>query len=272
MSAMKEFIMRDADVIIVGGGIMGCSTAWQLGKAGKKVLVIERRDVCAGAAGATDGVVGYHTKQPGPQMDLAVESIAMFEQVEKELGPQIEFSFSAGGMQPAENEDEYRLLSEIAEKQSASGIDVHMISAEEACTLEPQLARDIAGALYCPTSGKVNPLHLTMAYEQAAKKLGAIFLTNTAVTGFLTENGQVKGVVTEKGSYYADTVVDAGGAWAGKIAALAGLDYPIKPRKGQLAITEPVGFFMNDIHVEERPVIEFGLVAAVGDDVFFDAG
>lgn len=237
--------MRDADVIIVGGGIMGCSIAWQLGKRGKKVLILEKNDVAAGSAGATDGVVGYHTKQPGPQLDLAVQSIQMFNDIQKELGDEIEFDFSAGGLQPAEDQLQYDLLNEIATRQRESGIDIHMISAEEACSLEPQLAEDIAGALYCPTSGKINPLNLTMAYARAAKKEGAVIQTETNVTGFIIEDGQVKGVHTDKGDYYSDVIVNAAGSWAGKIGELAGLELPIKPRKGQLAVTEPVGFFMK---------------------------
>ncbi len=237
--------MRDADVIIVGGGIMGCSIAWQLGKRGKKVLILEQNDVAAGSAGATDGVVGYHTKQPGPQLDLAVQSIQMFNDIQKELGNEIEFDFSAGGLQPAEDQVQYDLLNEIATRQRESGIDIHMISAEEACSLEPQLAGDIAGALYCPTSGKINPLNLTMAYARAAKKEGAVIQTETKVKGFIIENGQVKGVQTDKGDYYSDVIVNAAGSWAGKVGELAGLALPIKPRKGQLAVTEPVGFFMK---------------------------
>lgn len=237
--------MRDADVIIVGGGIMGCSIAWQLGKRGKKVLILEKNDVASGSAGATDGVVGYHTKQPGPQLDLAVQSIQMFNDMQKELGNEIEFDFSAGGLQPAEDQLQYDLLNEIATRQRESGIDIHMISAEEARSLEPQLAEDIAGALYCPTSGKINPLNLTMAYARAAKKEGAVIQTETNVTGFIIEDGQVKGVHTDKGDYYSDVIVNAAGSWAGKVGELAGLELPIKPRKGQLAVTEPVGFFMK---------------------------
>ncbi len=237
--------MRDADVIIVGGGIMGCSIAWQLGKRGKKVLILEKNDVASGSAGATDGVVGYHTKQPGPQLDLAVQSIQMFNDIQKELGDEIEFDFSAGGLQPAEDQVQWDLLNDIATRQRESGIDIHMISAEEACALEPQLAEDIAGALYCPTSGKINPLNLTMAYARAAKKLGAVIQTETTVTGFIIEGDQVKGLHTDRGDYYSDVIINAAGSWAGKVGELAGLNLPIKPRKGQLAVTEPVGFFMK---------------------------
>ena len=76
---------KDADVIVIGGGIIGCSVTYYLSKMGKKVLLLEREDLTRGSAGATDGVVGYHTKKPGKQMDLAVQSIAMFEHLGEEL-------------------------------------------------------------------------------------------------------------------------------------------------------------------------------------------
>jgi glycine/D-amino acid oxidase-like deaminating enzyme len=238
-------MMQDADVIIIGGGIMGCSIAWQLCKFGRKVLVLERKDVAAGSAGATDGVVGYHTKKPGPQMDLAVQSIAMFRTLADELGEDVEFDFTAGGMQPAEDRMQYDLLSEIASEQRRSGVDIRMISGDEARSLEPNLADDVYGALYCPTSGKVNPLKLTNAFARAAKRLGAVILTETEVTGMIIRDGAVKGVRTGHGDYYSDVVVDACGSWAGQIAKMAGLNLPVTPRKGQLAVTEPVDFFMR---------------------------
>ena len=237
--------MRDADVIIIGGGIIGSSVAWQLQKLGKQVLVLERKDVASGAAGATDGVVGYHTKKPGQQMDLAVQSIAMFRTLGEELGEEIEYGLEAGGMQPVEDKMQWDILSEIVAEQCRSGVDIRMISRDEACAIEPQLSPDIYGALYSPTGGKINPLKLTMAYAHAAKRLGAKYQTETEITGFLLADGAVKGVHTDKGDYYADVIVNACGAWAGRVAQLAGLDLPIKPRKGQLAVTEPVGPFMT---------------------------
>lgn len=237
--------MQDADVIIIGGGIMGCSVAWQLCRRGKKVLVLERKDVASGSAGATDGVVGYHTKKPGAEMDLAVQSIAMFRKLSEKLGEDVEFDFTAGGMQPAEDRMQFELLSGIAEEQRKSGVDIRMISGDEARRLEPNLADDIYGALYCPTSGKINPLKLTNAFAHAAKRLGAVIQTETEVTGLIIREGAVHGVHTDRGDYYSDVIVDAGGSWAGQIAKMAGFDLPVIPRKGQLAVTEPVGLFLR---------------------------
>ena len=233
------------DVIIVGGGIIGCSTAWQLSKLGKKVLIVERKYVASGSAGATDGVVGYHTKKPGAQLDLAVQSIEMFKTLNEELGMDIEYGLEAGGMQPVEDKEQWDMLAAMAEEQRKSGVDIHMISGEEARKIEPNLSPDIYGALYSPTGGKVNPMRMTIAFSRAAKKLGTEILSNTEVTGFLIEDGRAVGIQTTKGEFRAPAIVNACGSWAGKVAALAGLDLPIKPRKGQLAVTEPIGPYLT---------------------------
>ena len=237
--------MNKTDVIIIGSGVIGGSLAWHLARKGKKVLVLEKKDTASGAAGATDGVVGYHTKKPGKQMDLAVQSIRMFDTLEEELGEPIAYGLRAGGMQPVEDKTQWDILSAIVEEQVKSGVDIRMISAEEARKIEPQLSEDIYGALYSPTGGKINPLKLTMAFTHAAKRLGAEYKYQTEVTGFIIENGVCLGVRTKEEEFYADAVVNCCGAWAGEVAALAGLDLPIKPRKGQLAVTEPIAPFMT---------------------------
>ena len=233
------------DVIIIGGGIIGSSVAWQLARRKKKVLVIERKDVCSGSAGATDGVVGYHTKKPGLQLDLAVQSIEMFRTLNRDLETNVEYGLEAGGMQPVEDKDQWDMLASMAAEQRKSGVDIRMISAEEACSIEPNLNPDIYGALWSPTGGKVNPLAMTFGFARAAKRLGAVYLTETEVTHILTEGGRAVGVNTSAGEFRADCIVDAAGAWAGKVAALAGIDLPIRPRKGQLLITEPIGPFLR---------------------------
>lgn len=237
--------MNKTDVIIIGSGVIGGSLAWHLARKGKKVRVLEKKDTASGAAGATDGVVGYHTKKPGKQMDLAVQSIRMFDTLEEELGEPIAYGLRAGGMQPVEDKTQWDILSAIVEEQVKSGVDIRMISAEEARKIEPQLSEDIYGALYSPTGGKINPLKLTMAFTHAAKRLGAEYKYQTEVTGFIIENGVCLGVRTKDEEFYADAVVNCCGAWAGEVAALAGLDLPIKPRKGQLAVTEPIAPFMT---------------------------
>lgn len=264
--------MSRPEIIVIGGGVIGSSITYYLSKMGKKVLMIEKKDNCSGSAGASDGVVGYHTKKPGLQMELAIQSIAMFEELSKELGMDIEYRKDCGGMQPAETKLEWEILSEIVKEQRKSGVDIRMISIEEACKIEPQLNPDLYGALYSPTSGKVNPIRLTFAYIQAAKRLGAQVLSNTEVTDVLVKMGRVMGVQTSRGVYYADQVIDAAGSWAAEIATMAGVDLPIRPRKGQLFITEPLGPFMDvTLQCARYNVIKFK-PEAVGDKAVLRMG
>ena len=239
--------MNRYDVIVIGGGIIGCSVAYYLSRRGQKVLLLEKDDHAQGSAGATDGVVSYHTKKPGRQMDLAVQSMELYKTLADELQEDIEFVPNCGGMQPAEDKTQWDMLCGIAEKQRESGVDIRMIGIEEARELEPMLSSDLYGVLYAPSGAKVEPIRLTMAFQHAAKRLGATVYNHTAATA-ITKNsaGAVKGVTVEDGTHYeADKVVIACGSWSAEAGQLAGIRLPIQPRKGQLIVTEPIGHFMN---------------------------
>lgn len=148
---------KDADVIVIGGGIIGCSVTYYLSKMGKKVLLLEREDLTRGSAGATDGVVGYHTKKPGKQMDLAVQSIAMFEHLGEELGMDVEYELKSGGMQPVEDKMQWDILSGIVEEQKKSGVDIEMISAEEARKITPMRPRIFTEPYILPPAARSTP-------------------------------------------------------------------------------------------------------------------
>lgn len=132
-----------------------------------------------------------------------------------------------------------------AKEQSASGIDIRMIGIEEAMKYEPQLSPKLLGALYSPTGGKVHPIYMTLAYAHAAKKLGMVFMNETDVTGVIKKDGTVVGVNTSKGDFYGDKVVVCAGSWSAAVGEMVGFPIPIKPRKGQILITEPIGPFMD---------------------------
>jgi len=233
------------DVIVAGGGIMGSAIAYELAKKNQRVLVVERDDQTAGAAGATDGVVGYHTKKAGFHMDLAVRSIAMFPGLSEELGMDIEYGEGCGGMLVIEDVEQLELMEALAEAQRVSGVDIQVIDIQKARELEPHLSSKLVGALYSPTGGKVNPLKLTFAYAAAAKRLGAVFQNRTEVQGVIRDGNTVRGVNTTAGDFFCEKLVIATGAWSAALGDMAGFPLPIKPRKGQLVVTEPVGPFLN---------------------------
>jgi sarcosine oxidase subunit beta len=234
------------DTIVVGGGIIGCAVTYYLSKSGQKVLLLERDDHAQGSAGATDGVVSYHTKQPGKQMELALESLKLFEGLSEELGEDIGFESCCGGMQPVEDATQWELLLDVVEQQRKSGVDIRMIGIDEARAIEPQLAPDLYGALYAPSGSMVEPIRLTLAFLHAAKRLGAVVYNRIRVSEIRAEGGAAAGVTTEDGrSFEGGCVVNAAGSWAASVGKMAGLELPVKPRRGQLVVTEPLGPFLG---------------------------
>jgi sarcosine oxidase subunit beta len=230
--------------ILIGGGLMGSAAAYYLARRGCKALVLERRDQAAGTAGASDGVVGYHTKKPGAHMDLAMRSIAMFPGLSEELGADIEYVEKCGGMLLVEDEEQWALMESLAEEQRVSGVDIRMIGIHEAMGIEPQLSPRLLGALYSPDGGKVDPIKLTFAYASAAKRLGAVFQNGIEASSIINKKGRVVGVRTASGDFHSDHVVITSGAWSEAVGEMAGFRVPIKPRKGQILVTESMGPFV----------------------------
>ena len=231
---------KDADAIVIGGGIIGTAVAYQLSKRNKSVLLIEKGDLCHGATGACDAYITPHTKVPGEQLELCVKSQQVWKTLEAELEADLEYEHACGGLQVCQNELEYKLVGENAEKLAAGGLEVYMLPVADMRKIEPALSAELAGALYCPSGGQVNPFKTAFAYMRAAKRRSARALLHTTATALIKDGPRVAGVGTDKGDFYAEVIVNAAGSWGAEIAAMAGLDFPIVPRRGQLVVSEPV--------------------------------
>jgi sarcosine oxidase subunit beta len=233
-----------ADVAIIGGGVIGASIAYRLAKAGKKVVLCERYDFAAGATGSCDQCVFLQSKNPGIHLKLALDSSEIFQNLSKELDYDIEY-FKHGGMITIENEMEMEVMTDFAAKQRKNGLDVDILSRSDAAKRQKGLSKHLLGCTYSPMDGHVNPFRLTLGFIQAARKLGARMLIDAEVTGFRQEGGGIKGIQTSKGDVEADVTVLAAGAWSPLLAEKLGLELPIKPRRGQIAITEPVAPYVT---------------------------
>jgi len=238
---------RTADVAIIGGGVIGTSIAFRLAKAGKKVVLAERGDFASGATGSCDQMVILQSKNPGIHLKLALDSSAMFDDLPKELDYDIEF-FRHGGMITIENEIEMKVMTDFVKRQREIGLDVDIISRDEAARRQRGLAKHLLGCTFSRQDGHVNPFKLNLGFAKGAKNAGAELLIDAEVTGFKTANGKVKGIKTTKGDIDAEVVILAAGAWSPLLARQLGLELPIKPRRGQIIITEPVPpFVVGDI-------------------------
>ena len=228
-----------ADVIIVGGGVIGCSIAYHLGKAGVSCTVLERDGVASGASGVAAGmltVVQEHVRK-GPQFELGLASLKMFpdtlKAVHEASGIDPEY-MQGGSFRLAFTEEEERelkaLLSEVRQF-----MDADWVSGEDVLHTEPALSPHVRGALYTPEERQVRSARLTQAYAQAAAQHRARFSLGSLTVGLTYQGQRVTGVRLADGSHLtADHVVIAAGPWSGMLTEDMGVHIPVRPVRGQI--------------------------------------
>ncbi len=229
----------NAEVVVVGGGIIGTSVAYFAAKRGFKVTVLERSSLASGASGACDGTLFLQTKNPGPHLEMALKSLALYHVLKDELGYNVEFE-PRGGMCLIENEEQAVLMRRTLELQRQSGLKVELLDIKQAREIEPLLGEHLWGATYCSEDMQANPLLVTRAFASAARRFGAEVRLGVSVTDLLVEGGRVRGVQTDKGPVHGDYVVNAAAVWAPMLTKKYGYEPPIVPRRGQLLVTEPL--------------------------------
>lgn len=236
--------MIESEVAVIGGGVIGASIAYYLSKESKKVVLLEKNQLASEASGACDGFITLQTKRPGIQLELALKSRKMFNELVEELGRPVEYR-KAGSMIVIEEESQFDLMEKFMKNQRQAGLDVDIVDNEEARRLEPGLSEHIAGASYCPSDGLVNPMLLTIAFALAAERQGARICTGTEVLSVRSEGGKIRSVVTNLCEVKTSTVVNAAGIYAPLIGEMVDVNIPIKPRRGQLVVTEPSPQFIR---------------------------
>ena len=225
------------NVLVIGGGVIGTSIAYHLTRRNVRVTLLEQGELASGSSGACDGLVFLQSKKPGVHLQLAMESRKRFEQLIKDLPIPIEFK-STGGMVVIENEAELDAMRLFVQEQRKIGLDVSLLDAQQTRKLEPQLSDHIVGATHSLLDGQVHPIALAHAFALGAKKLKARILTATRVEGIEISGNRVVSADTSKGRFYADIIVNAAGVSAPAIGKMIGLQIPIKPRRGQIIVTE----------------------------------
>jgi glycine/D-amino acid oxidase-like deaminating enzyme len=219
-------VTTTADAIIIGGGIHGASLAFHLAEGGLRPLVVERDFIAAGATGRSSGLVRMHYDLE-VESRLAWQSFQYFRNWAERVGGDCGFTRTGFLMfvRPAYVE---QLKANVAIHQQI-GIPTLLVTAEDVSRLAPSFSTDdIELAAYEPESGYADPNGTTRGLLDAAREGGAHLIQGCEVTGILVQGGTVSGVETSRGVYSAPIVVNAAGAWAARVAALVGLDLPIK--------------------------------------------
>jgi sarcosine oxidase subunit beta len=237
--------MQTAEVVLIGGGIVGSSIAYHLTAAGcKEVLVIERETTQGkGSTGKSMGGVRAQFSTP-VNIQMSLYSIPFYASFDERLGHPAGYR-PQGYLFCATHEKHLAYLSANHEKQIAMGLkDVFLITVEEIRSRFPQLrSDDMVGGSFCPTDGFVDPYSAMIGFMTWAAGHGAKLWKNTAVTGIARDVSGISGVDTSKGFISTRRVVNCAGAWAAEVARMVDVDLPVKPLRRMLVPTEPFDQF-----------------------------
>jgi sarcosine oxidase subunit beta len=231
---------KEAEVVVIGGGLAGTSICHRLAERGKKVVLLEKRGIAEEASGRSIGGVRQQNRNI-EEVSMAIESIKIWANFEKELEEDIEY-VRGGNLKlcRSEKEMEEMRVQHLVEKKL--GLETEMLSREEVLKLVPAFSKDsqLLGGKYCPTDGHASPLKVGKAIASAASRMGADVYPHTPVIGIELRNGAIHGVLTKDTYVGTGTVVNATNAWAAEVGRMVGLDIPIVPKCSQILLTEPL--------------------------------
>ena len=228
---------READVVIVGAGIIGCATAYYLARRGVRALVVERAGVCGEQSRKNWGFVRQQGRDPA-ELPLVMEANRMWQGLERELGADIEWT-PGGNLALAADDTRMARFESWLPIARDFGLETRLVSGEHLDAVVPGLDRGWVGGMHTPGDGHADPEKTTDAFAHAATARGAAIELSCAVQGVLTAAGAVSGVVTERGEVRTSRVVCAAGAWSPRLARTLGLSLPQRWVRGTVARTTP---------------------------------
>ena len=232
---------RTADAVVIGGGALGTSICLRLARAGLRAALIERRGLASGCTGTTVALVNASSKAPAHYTAMNLRSARLYADLAADLGADIGFEDGGNMTVVAETEDEMAEVGRTArELGRVPGLVAEALDARQAREIVPALSPEIAGALYSPSDGCVNPFALTLAQAAAAQAAGAQIVAGTEVTAVLASGGAVRGVATDRGDVHAPVVVIAAGIHTPALAETAGAWVPVAAKRGQIVTTGPL--------------------------------
>lgn len=243
-----------AQVVVVGGGVIGCSVAYHLTKLGRRdVVLLERKQLTAGTTWHAAGLITSAGMADETLLWMARYTSDLLPKLEEETGQDTGFR-RIGHLHLASTPERLETLRRESAFVRGFGVDHQELSAAEFKKMWPEaMIDDVLAAFYVPDEGRANPADVAMAYAKGARMGGARVLEGVAVTGFTRADGRVTGAVTDRGTIETEFVVNAAGMWGRQVGAMAGVSVPLQAAEHYYVITEPVEWAHPDLPVVEDP-------------------
>lgn len=230
---------RASDVLVIGAGVIGAATAYFAAKAGLSVTIVDQGLPAGGTSSACEGNILVSDKELGPELELTRYSLSVWKGELAEHRHLWEFE-AKGGIIVASRPSSLESLNRVMKVQRSFGVVVEELDPAALRRAEPHITPDALGGAYYPEDSQVQPMLVAAHLVRLATESGAVFHAGATVTGILRDGDRVTGVRTSKGDFAAGNVVNCTGTWAGEIAALAGVNVPVMPRRGFVMVTEPL--------------------------------
>lgn len=245
--ATKEDMKKNAEVVIIGGGINGCTLAYKLSKEKVDTVLLEKECLADGASGRCGAIIWSIWNDSSKRIlaEVGMRTVELFAELEEELGTDIEYTHEDSLILVSPGEEQYYSQSMRNMKEYA-GVSPEYLKPEEIRKLAPYIGVDsyptVGGYHFYnhPANASANPLLTVEALAAKAKTLGAKIYTGTEVTGINVVGGKVEGVQTTEGGIQTHTVINAAGGWSSDVARLAGIKIPAIPYRDQALVTEPL--------------------------------
>ena len=228
-----------AKAVIIGGGIIGCSTAYHLAKLGwTDTVLLERKKLTSGTTFHAAGLVGQ-LRSNANITQLLGYSVDLYNKIEEETGLGTGWKMN-GGLRLACNEERWTEVKRQATTAHSFGLEMELLTPQEALELWPLMdVSDVIGAAFMPTDGQANPSDITQALAKGARMAGAKIFEDTKVTDIEIENGNIRAVITDHGRIECEKVICCAGQWTRDFASRFGVNVPLVPMEHQYMVTEP---------------------------------
>ena len=242
-----------AHVVIIGGGVIGCSVAYHLTRLGvQEVVVLERKKLTCGTTWHAAGLLTT-LRDTESQTKLAKYTQELYDRLEEETGQATGF-MRCGSIQIAESPEKAIEMRRGTALARVFGVENEEISPAQMQEMWPLAdVSDVHAAFYFPKDGRANPTDVTQALMKGATQKGALLFEDTAVTGILIENRRAVGVQTERGPLRSEYVVNCGGMWAREIGQMAGVDVPLQAAEHYYLISEPIEGVRKELPILRNP-------------------